>query len=258
MRRRGPTPYAGRAWSTTACCVGTRSLAGGCSTSTAITGWRRRYVTTWSPGHSSRRPRSTRRGSPQRGVRGCAASTPARSRSRPPSPLSADGRPSSPAGPAPARPPPWRGCWPCWPTRRWREANACPSPSRAPTGKAASRLQEAVSQELAHLHGVPEAVDLLGRPQGVTLHRLLGWRPDNATRFKHDRRQPAQARRGGRRRVLHGRADDDGPPPRGAAARQPADPGRRSATADVGGRGRGARRPGARLRRPGWARRSWS
>ena len=28
---------------------------------------------------------------------------------------------------------------------------------------------------------------LLGRPQGVTLHRLLGWRPDNATRFRHDR-----------------------------------------------------------------------
>ena len=56
----------------------------------------------------------------------------------------------------------------------------------APTGKAASRLQEAVSHELAHLHGVPEAVDLLGRPQGVTLHRLLGWRPDNTTRFKHD------------------------------------------------------------------------
>ena len=57
----------------------------------------------------------------------------------------------------------------------------------APTGKAASRLQEAVSAELAGLTGVPEAVALLGRPQGVTLHRLLGWRPDNATRFKHDR-----------------------------------------------------------------------
>ncbi len=57
----------------------------------------------------------------------------------------------------------------------------------APTGKAASRLQEAVSDELAKLRGVGEAVALLGRPQGVTLHRLLGWRPDNATRFRHDR-----------------------------------------------------------------------
>jgi exodeoxyribonuclease V alpha subunit len=57
----------------------------------------------------------------------------------------------------------------------------------APTGKAASRLQEAVSEQLAVLAGVPDAVQLLGRPQGVTLHRLLGWKPDNATRFKHDR-----------------------------------------------------------------------
>ena len=57
----------------------------------------------------------------------------------------------------------------------------------APTGKAASRLQEAVTAELAGLTGVPDAVALLGHPQGVTLHRLLGWRPDNATRFRHDR-----------------------------------------------------------------------
>jgi exodeoxyribonuclease V alpha subunit len=57
----------------------------------------------------------------------------------------------------------------------------------APTGKAASRLQEAVTEELGTLTGVPDAVALLGRPQGVTLHRLLGWRPDNATRFRHDR-----------------------------------------------------------------------
>jgi exodeoxyribonuclease V alpha subunit len=57
----------------------------------------------------------------------------------------------------------------------------------APTGKAASRLQEAVTNELSRLGGVPEAVGLLGRPEGVTLHRLLGWRPDNTTRFRHDR-----------------------------------------------------------------------
>jgi exodeoxyribonuclease V alpha subunit len=57
----------------------------------------------------------------------------------------------------------------------------------APTGQAARRLQEAVIEELAGLTGLPEAVALLGRPQGVTLHRLLGWRPDNTTRFRHDR-----------------------------------------------------------------------
>jgi exodeoxyribonuclease V alpha subunit len=60
----------------------------------------------------------------------------------------------------------------------------------APTGKAASRLQEAVSQQLGKLAEdgrVPEALTILGEPQGVTLHRLLGWKPGNATRFKHDR-----------------------------------------------------------------------
>ena len=43
-------------------------------------------------------------------------------------------------------------------------------------------------------------------------------------------RQPAQVRRGRRRRVLDGRADDDGPAARGAAARVPAGAGRRPAT----------------------------
>ena len=33
----------------------------------------------------------------------------------------------------------------------------------------------------------PEATALVGRVDGLTLHRLLGWRPDNATRFRHDR-----------------------------------------------------------------------
>ena len=43
----------------------------------------------------------------------------------------------------------------------------------APTGKAAVRLQEQVNEQ-----GVDVAA--------VTLHRLLGWRPDSATRFRHD------------------------------------------------------------------------
>ena len=55
----------------------------------------------------------------------------------------------------------------------------------APTGKAAARLQEAVETELADL--APEDRDRVGRVEAMTLHRLLGWRPDNATRFRHDR-----------------------------------------------------------------------
>ncbi|GAA4368882.1 exodeoxyribonuclease V subunit alpha [Nocardioides caricicola] len=58
----------------------------------------------------------------------------------------------------------------------------------APTGKAATRLQEAVVGELdAVARTWPEAAGLVGRVDGLTLHRLLGWRPDNATRFRHDR-----------------------------------------------------------------------
>ncbi|WP_170285951.1 exodeoxyribonuclease V subunit alpha [Nocardioides rubriscoriae] len=56
----------------------------------------------------------------------------------------------------------------------------------APTGKAATRLQEAVLDELSRLDPVDR--DLVGRPEALTLHRLLGWRPDNTTRFRHDRR----------------------------------------------------------------------
>ncbi|GAB6984380.1 exodeoxyribonuclease V subunit alpha [Nocardioides pyridinolyticus] len=58
----------------------------------------------------------------------------------------------------------------------------------APTGKAATRLQEAVATELAAVaESWPGAPSLVGRLDGLTLHRLLGWRPDNATRFRHDR-----------------------------------------------------------------------
>ncbi|QZY29301.1 exodeoxyribonuclease V subunit alpha [Nocardioides coralli] len=52
----------------------------------------------------------------------------------------------------------------------------------APTGKAAARLAEAVAEEM------PDAVrDRVGSPAAMTLHRLLGWRRDNTTRFRHDR-----------------------------------------------------------------------
>ena len=52
----------------------------------------------------------------------------------------------------------------------------------APTGKAAARLAEAVGDEMP-----AGFVDRVGRPDAMTLHRLLGWRPDNTTRFRHDR-----------------------------------------------------------------------
>ena len=56
----------------------------------------------------------------------------------------------------------------------------------APTGKAAARLEEAVHAEAAKLD-VPAATKqrLLGL-SAVTLHRLLGWRPGNRSRFRHD------------------------------------------------------------------------
>ncbi|MFY2860014.1 exodeoxyribonuclease V subunit alpha [Mycobacterium sp. THU-M104] len=55
----------------------------------------------------------------------------------------------------------------------------------APTGKAAARLQEAVADQLAGLGAADRArlADLCA----VTLHRLLGSRPDSSTRFRHDR-----------------------------------------------------------------------
>lgn len=63
----------------------------------------------------------------------------------------------------------------------------------APTGKAAARLQEAVSEALEGIlagdlgelqRGV---VEPLRDVQASTLHRLLGWRPGSGTRFRHDR-----------------------------------------------------------------------
>ena len=55
----------------------------------------------------------------------------------------------------------------------------------APTGKAAARLQEAVQHEVAKLDTADRA--LLGELQAMTLHRLLGSRPDSSSRFRHDR-----------------------------------------------------------------------
>ncbi len=56
----------------------------------------------------------------------------------------------------------------------------------APTGKAAARLQEAVEKEISdHLPEVDQ--QRLQGLKAVTMHRLLGVRPDSSVRFRHHR-----------------------------------------------------------------------
>jgi exodeoxyribonuclease V alpha subunit len=55
----------------------------------------------------------------------------------------------------------------------------------APTGKAAARLKEAVAEATARLS--PEDRHRLGSLEASTMHRLLGSRRDNGTRFRHHR-----------------------------------------------------------------------
>jgi exodeoxyribonuclease V alpha subunit len=55
----------------------------------------------------------------------------------------------------------------------------------APTGKAAARLQEAVTIEVAKLDGADQT--RLGELQAMTLHRLLGKQPRSSSRFRHHR-----------------------------------------------------------------------
>jgi exodeoxyribonuclease V alpha subunit len=59
----------------------------------------------------------------------------------------------------------------------------------APTGKAAARLEESVHTEAGDLP-VDEAIRTqLLELHASTLHRLLGWRPDSQSRFRHNRSQ---------------------------------------------------------------------
>jgi exodeoxyribonuclease V alpha subunit len=58
----------------------------------------------------------------------------------------------------------------------------------APTGKAAARLEEAVHDEAARLDVEDDVREALLGLRASTLHRLLGWRPDSQSRFRHDRR----------------------------------------------------------------------
>jgi exodeoxyribonuclease V alpha subunit len=53
----------------------------------------------------------------------------------------------------------------------------------APTGKAAARLQESVDHETSRFPA--EDQSRLAGLESLTLHRLLGFRPDNTTRFRH-------------------------------------------------------------------------
>lgn len=55
----------------------------------------------------------------------------------------------------------------------------------APTGKAAARLGEAVAAEVENLDAVDRA--RLTGLRAMTLHRLLGSRPDTSVRFRHNR-----------------------------------------------------------------------
>lgn len=58
----------------------------------------------------------------------------------------------------------------------------------APTGKASARLGESVAREAADLDPVDRA--RLAGLTASTLHRLLGWRPESGTRFRHHRAHP--------------------------------------------------------------------
>jgi exodeoxyribonuclease V alpha subunit len=74
-------------------------------------------------------------------------------------------------------------------TLQWRE-HAQPLRIRlaAPTGKAAARLNASISAQIKEL-AVDDAVRAAIPAEVLTLHRLLGARPDTR-RFRHDRRNP--------------------------------------------------------------------
>jgi exodeoxyribonuclease V alpha subunit len=57
----------------------------------------------------------------------------------------------------------------------------------APTGKAAARISQAVHAEAAKPDFLSAARDFVAELTATTLHRLLGWRPESRTRFRHDR-----------------------------------------------------------------------
>jgi len=60
----------------------------------------------------------------------------------------------------------------------------------APTGKAAARMSEAVRGSVAQLDVPTEVRTALEELPALTVHRLLGYRPDAPTRFRHDATNP--------------------------------------------------------------------
>lgn len=60
----------------------------------------------------------------------------------------------------------------------------------APTGKAAARLQAAIRETIPQLPVDDDLRHLLEGVTARTVHRLLGWRGDNATRFRHHAGEP--------------------------------------------------------------------
>ena len=60
----------------------------------------------------------------------------------------------------------------------------------APTGKAAARMTESL-REATDVPGFPrEHRDRIRETEASTVHRLLGWRSESSTRFRHDRSNP--------------------------------------------------------------------
>lgn len=60
----------------------------------------------------------------------------------------------------------------------------------APTGKAANRVKESIDEELERLELDEDLRTELVRAPSFTLHRLLGYRPQNPSRFRHDAENP--------------------------------------------------------------------
>lgn len=60
----------------------------------------------------------------------------------------------------------------------------------APTGKAAARMAETVRGIAGTLYAPEEAIAALQSLPALTMHRLLGWRPNSPTRFAHDAGNP--------------------------------------------------------------------
>ena len=192
-----------------------------------------------------------RRGGPRGGPRPGLPARPATTSSatRPPLALRASGPPCSPAAPAPARPRRSPGCSRCWPSRPSATAGRLPDRPGRPH-RQGGRAAAAGGRERGR-GGFRDEPTATGSPgcEAMTLHRLLGSRPDTSDPVPPPPRQPAPHDVVVVDESSMVVADDDGPAARGAAARHPAGAGRRSRPARLGGGRCGARRPGRRPRR---------